>query len=573
MDQKQFDYYESNLKALQEHHPSLFKQITQNPPEPFGKISYAPNGNPNLTVTNDQGTCVMLHDETNPEKETLNFLEKIDTDDKGFLAILGMGLGYSILKILTVRPHLQRLAIFELNPGIFIQALKHIDFRSVLKDPRLILCIGTEASISTLLTPASRTMRLEDSRTLHHRPSFNFDPDGYNRLKDTLFDHINALNVAGTTAKLLGNDFLNNRFENMSTIHHHLLLDHIKNRFNKVPAILVAGGPSLDKNIHQLKQAQEKAVIIAVDTVLPALLKNGVHPHFLTCIDPNNLTFEKFANAIPQINKIALICASGVNPKTPKTLPADQIFWVFSGNPMEAWLNHLIGGKIVTSGASTVAHLNLVAAHILGCDPIIFIGQDLAYADSSSASHAKGTILQGVAPKDKAGKDIQGETVIGINGKTLRTNRSFLSMKRFFENGITHSDKIHINATQGGADIKGTQILTLQESMDQHCTSQVNAGKRLQECYSTAVPIDMVKTIVEFNKMIHQASRLQRLIKKSDAHTIALLTELTKTTTKDKPIISFKMLTHTQKKQVRKIDTFHLELDNTPNVWKLEKRC
>ena len=55
---------------------------------------------------------------------------------------------------------------------------------------------------------------------------------------------------------------------------------------------------SLDKNVHFLAQVQEKAVIIAVDTVLPTLLKNGIRPHFLTSIDPNNLTYEKFSDVV-----------------------------------------------------------------------------------------------------------------------------------------------------------------------------------------------------------------------------------------------------------------------------------
>ena len=474
MNQKHTDYYESNLRLLKKHHLPIFKQITENPPEPFGKISFAPNGNPNLTVKNSRGNSVILHDGANPEKESLDFLKKLPTGHKGFVAILGMGLFYSALNILKERSHLQRLALFELEPGIFIQALRNIDLSPILEDPRLILSIGTETEIPETLAAASRTLQLENSNILHHLPSFNFNPEGYNQLKDDLFAHINSLNVGGTTTRLLGKEFLNNRFKHISTIHHQILLEHIQNKFDDIPAILVAGGPSLDKNIHLLKEAQEKSVIIAVDTVLPALLKNGVHPHFLTCIDPNDLTFEKFADLVPQIKDIALISSSWVNPKTPKVFPADQVFWTFTAKPMEAWLNSLLGGKLLTGGASTVAHLNLIAAHMLGCDPIIFIGQDLAYPSSAASSHAKGTVLQGSAPTNVITHHIQGETVTGINGEILRTNRSFLSMKQFFETAIAKSDRTHINATEGGANIDGTEILTLQEALDRHCKTQIN---------------------------------------------------------------------------------------------------
>ncbi len=96
------------------------------------------------------------------------------------------------------------------------------------------------------------------------------------------------------------------------------------------------------------------------------------------------------------------------------------------------------------------------------------MGQDLAYPNSLSASHANGTVLQGSSPKNVVAGHIEGETVTGINGEILRTNRSFLSMKQFFEAAIATSDKTHINATEGGANIEGTEILTLQKAMDRH---------------------------------------------------------------------------------------------------------
>lgn len=569
MSQEFTDYYGSNIRLLEKHHPLVWKYITKIQPEPVGQITAASNGNPNLIATDSQGNSRVLHNEANPEKESADFLETIAIDHKGFVAILGMGLCYSILNILKQRPQLQFLAIFELDPGIFIQALRYTDLSSVLQDPRLILGIGTETKISETLAKASRTLQLEDANIFHHQPSFSFNPKGYARLKEDLFAHINGLNVGGATTRILGKNFLNNRFKHITTIHHHLLLEHIQNKFDGVPAILVAGGPSLDKNIHLLKQAQEKAVIIAVDTVLPALLKNGVHPHFLTCIDANDLTFEKFADLIPEIKDIALICSSWVNPKTPKIFPADQVFWTFTGQPMEAWLNSLLGGKYLTGGASTVAHLNLIAAHLLGCDPIIFIGQDLAYPSSVSSSHAKGTVLQGSSPKDAVTSHVQGETVTGINGEILRTNRSFLGMKDFFEANIAASDKNHINATEGGANIEGTKIMTLQEALDTHCKITIDTTRHLKNFYSTAKPISADSMLAQFDRMLHKIQLLQKTIKKADEIASSLLKELTKSQKTGTPIRSFDMQTLPQKKQINKIDTVHKNLDNTLDVWKI----
>ncbi len=569
MNQTHMDFFVSNMRLLKKHHISIYKQITDNPPAPVGEISYAPDGMPNLTVTNDQGTRVMLHNETHPEQESKYFLEKIPADHKGFISILGMGLGYYALNIFKERPLIQHLALFELKPGIFIQALHHIDLSPILKDPRLILSIGTKITFAETLASAFSTLQLEDANVFHHSPSFNYNLKEYNQLKDDLFTYINGLNVGGSTTRVLGKTFMNNRFKHVSTIHRNMLLEYIHNKFDNVPAILVAGGPSLDKNIHLIKQAQEKAVIIAVDSVLPALLANDVHPHFLTCIDSNNLTFEKFADSIPEVKNIALICSSWINPKTPGIFPADQIFWTFTGRYIEAWLNSLFEGKIVTGGASTVAHLNLIAAHMLGCDPIIFTGQDLAYPSSESSSHAKNTILQGTAPEDVIETHTLGETVIGINGELLRTCRSFLSMKEYFESAIRQSNKTHINATEGGANIEGTKNFTLQETLDNHCKTEVNVTNSLKTFYSHSKTINPDKMLTEFNKKLKTITKLLKTIKKTDDITTSLLKKLRKWKKNRKHIKSFNMLPSQQQKQINKIDKAHKNIDNAVEIWKL----
>jgi hypothetical protein len=569
MNQPPKDYYESNMALLEKNHTALWQNLVAHPPAPLGEVLFAPNGNPNLSIADKHGNSILLHNKAAPESEGIDFLERIPPDHSGFVAILGMGLCYSALNILKERLHLQRLALFELEPGIFIQALRYVDLSSILEDPRLILGIGTKLVISETLAKAFHTLQLETANLYHHLPSFKFNPDGYKQLQEELFTHINGLNVDGATTRTLGKNFLENRFKHLCTIHHHRLLEHLHQEFEGIPAVLVAGGPSLDKNIHMLKQIQENAVIIAVDTALPALLKNEVHPHFMTCIDPNNLTFEKFADVIHKVHNISLICSSWVNPRTPKTFPADQVFWTFTGKQIEAWINSLLGGKLLTGGASTVAHLNLIAAHILGCDPIIFVGQDLAYPEADSASHATGAILQGVSPTGDCIKQIPEETVTGMNGETLRTSRSFLSMKKFFETSIRLSEKRHVNATEGGAHIEGTEILTLQAAIDKYCKPPVHTIHRLKRLNTKAHLINPNKLQTEFENLLKKTHALLKTIKKADDITSLLLNTVMKFKKNHSPVRSFHMLSLQQQKQIHKIDQWHKELDNARDIWGL----
>ena len=562
------DFHDANMALLKKYQPGVWQMMIDKDPEPVGSICQAPNGALNLAVTNEKGETVLLHKETDPAGEANDFLTMLPGDDTGFVALLGMGLGYAALGILEQRPLIQNLAFFELDAGIFGQALRYMDLSALLNSPKLILGIGTDTPISAVLAPASRTLQLEGSRVLHHLPSFAFDPAGYKALKAEVFSHLNALNVGGTTTKELGRDFLSNRFKHITTIHHHLLLEQLYHVFAGVPAIMVSGGPSLDKNIHLLKQAQNNAVILAVDTVLPALLEHGVTPHFVTSIDPNNLTYEKFADVIPQVQNTSLICASWVNSKTPQNFPAQQTFWTFTGKPMEAWLNSLLGGKLFTGGASTVAHLNLVACDILGCDPIIFLGQDLAFP--KKASHAQGTVLQGSAPTDTlSANNTEGQVVKGIDGTMLQTNRSFLSMKQFFESAIGPSDKKYINATEGGAHIEGTEVLTLQEAIDTYCPKDIAVGSQLQEQIKAAQALDPGGLLAEFSKTLKEAKKLQKIITDADKLCASVRRDLQKTMKMRGNFQSFKMLPPKTQKSIEKIDALHKKLDSATKIWRI----
>jgi hypothetical protein len=562
------DYYEANLALLRKNHRKVWELMTTSPPSPLGNIFPAANGKLCLNVPDGERKVIKLHNEKHPECETEFFLEKISKGHTGFVALLGMGLGYTPLAILRERPHLQSLAVFELEPGIFLQALHHMDLGELLSDPRLLLSVGSGVNVDQILAQAARTLQLETSQIFYHQQSYNHNPTEYQQLKDEIFAHINRLNIGGSTTRALGRDFLINRFQHITTIHHDLFLEQLQNAFSGIPAILVAGGPSLDKNVHLLKNAQGKAVIFAVDTVLPALLNNGVHPHFLTSIDPNNLTYEKFADVAPRAKGVSLICSSWVNRKTPKIFPAEHVFWTFTTNFLESWLNSLMGGKLFTSGASTVAHLNLIAAHILGCAPIIFVGQDLAYPGANS--HAKGTVLYSQAALSPPPTQEEGQMVKGIDGTMLRTDRSFMSMKHHFESIIAKTaDIVYINATEGGAHIEGTEVLSLQSALDRYCTKEERLAEKISQYASEARPIVPRKLLEEFRKTLQEAKSLRKNIDKADTLCKALLAKLERFKKEGAAIRSFTMLPKQVQKTISDIDALHKKLDDAVKIWRL----
>ncbi|MFH1155862.1 MAG: 6-hydroxymethylpterin diphosphokinase MptE-like protein [Pseudomonadota bacterium] len=340
-------------------------------------------------------------------------------------------------------------------------ALQTNDLTELFSSPRVELWLGHDPDLISVFKKAQRALQLEDIQILRHGPSFLYDP-GYHELLDAVFIYVNNFSAQGGTALVMGRKFVLNRFRNMRGMRNNYLIDSVKDMYKDLPAVLVAGGPSLDKNIHHLGRIKGKALIFAVDTVVPILLNLGIIPDFVASIDPLPLTYEKFNGAELPETGLNLICSGWLASKVVSTFPAEKLFWTFGGRIMENWINKTLGGKIPSIGAGTVAHMNLHAAIIMGCSPIVFVGQDLAYSEEKD--HAQNVALgDNLHMKKVLTTKDNWIWVKGIYGGRVRTSRTFSNYKSVFEGIIRQNDAVHfINATEGGAFIEGTDVERLE---------------------------------------------------------------------------------------------------------------
>ncbi len=562
------DFYQKNIALLQKHHPEVWQTLCEDTGDAHGKILPSPDGKPNLRITTGDGEEITLHDHNDPEAEIPLFLNMIPADSTGVVVLIGMGLGYTPLAILRSRPNIRHLAVFDLEPGVFKQALHAMDLSPALSDRRLILGIGHTPPVAALLAPAHKALQLETIHNLQHLPSFALNRSAYMELNDTVYQHINSLNVSGQTSHAFGAIFTRNRLSQLTAMHRNSLLEDLQEHFAGVPAFLVAAGPSLDKNIHLLPQAKNHAVIFAADAALPALLANGVTPHFVAAIDPQEIVYEKIADSAAKAQGTSLICTPWVSPEVPKCFPADDVFWSLSARGIDQWLNTMLGGKILTSGAGTVAHLNLTAAIILGCSPIVFVGQDLAF--SNEKDHASGIVLNNpeqIQAILNAKKDVVW--VDGVNGDQVPTNRSFLSMKTHFEEVIAATEREFVNATEGGAHIKGAQALTLQEAIDQYCTKTLDFTGQLPADRAKKTPA-ISKTIQhETAKILETITSLEKTMSKADHLTHQVLQGLTKATSRKIQYRAIDALPMPLQKKIQNIDEMHKKIDGASKIWRL----
>lgn len=240
-----------------------------------------------------------------------------------------------------------------------------------------------------------------------------------------------------------------------------------------IPVIIVAAGPSLDKNIHQLKLAQGKAFIIAVDSAIRMLEKYNIKPDAYVTLDAIKPAVL-FENKIAKETPIFYCGHSSYN--NIKDLQGKKIFIdaePFMGNVLKSRGKE--AGEISPGGS--VANAAFAIAQFVGFKNIIMVGLDLAFAEDKK--HASVVYNEKSVKEEESSKYTY---VDGIHGEKLLTYQNFILYKEWYERKLENSDVKMINATEGGAKIKGAENVTLQEAIKRYCVQSVDIGSIIQSC-------------------------------------------------------------------------------------------
>lgn len=99
--------------------------------------------------------------------------------------------------------------------------------------------------------------------------------------------------------------------------------------FDKKPIIILAAGPSLQKNIEFIKENQNKFIIVALYVILPYLEKNNIVPDIVTQYDQGGDVVYNTITQIKDINffrKTLFLFASHLDERVMSTFVKDNIF-------------------------------------------------------------------------------------------------------------------------------------------------------------------------------------------------------------------------------------------------------
>ena len=184
-----------------------------------------------------------------------------------------------------------------------------------------------------------------------------------------------------------------NRTEGIFNFPNVMPMNYLKNiETNKqVPFLFIAAGPSLEKNIHLIKNYENKCMIVCADVTLSRVLEEGIKPDFVVTIDPNpeiKACWSDLKGNMVDTSNITLVAPTSTNTNTLKSWKGKIILFNQSDNlasPKGQALKQIITptqgyGEIYNNFFVGATMLQFVS--IFSPDVIILTGYDFAYTDN-----------------------------------------------------------------------------------------------------------------------------------------------------------------------------------------------
>ena len=316
-----------------------------------------------------------------------------------------------------------------------------------------------------------------------------------------------------------------NTIYNLSKIHSNNELEAIRDKFKDKPAIVVSAGPSMLKSIEAIKKYRDKVIVISVGIALK-----------INFILPPEVSFRLYETNV---------ISRSFNYYTENLFTSD---WVqeFTGIDCSPYINR-----------GTVSITALWSAHIMGCNPIILTGQDLAYIDGKCyagdshfglrcvvnqetgeidfetpefenqkkywaqyANNDSSEFLTNALAKFIAEKKQDVTKVKGQNGEWLTTSAGYALFVKHFEELIPDLAEIKLfNSSTGGAQLDGYENIEIEEVLEKFAKEKIDVEKTILEAVNLyKEPSSIDHKIAFINANIEKLDQYNQASRNGSAH-------------------------------------------------------
>lgn len=473
--------FEQNMQVLKETNKELYEKLLQDAEIRMDTnilVGDALDGEKFLAYQQGK-TVIAINSMYSPAHETERYMAQFEPilDSSSFL-VFGLGNGQVIDQILAEEEKIVFCTIWEPSVQIMKKALEEYDLTSILGSDCVRLLVG-DIDRNKLETELSEMVTYDGWKRFQLCVLNKYDQiyekecteiiEIYHRV---VFAKEAELNTLIRFAK----SGMENEVYTMKWLMNCVPYQFLKKEVScDVPYIVVAAGPSLEKNVEQLKRAKGKAIIICVDTAIGFLLNHDVTPDIICCVDAQKelCLFEN-----PKIAEIPIVVSTDTNYKVLEKMGDCKPIYVSISNDFLEKEFAKQGINIgYFDGGGSVATVCFQMGVTLGFKRIILVGQDLAFTEDK--------VHAGMGKYNKDDLVYGFSVVEGYNGGQVTTRNDLKNYLEWYNARIPQlQDCEVINATEGGAKITGTIQMPLAEAIDKYCVKECQVAEILKQTKS-----------------------------------------------------------------------------------------
>lgn len=474
--------YLANMAALWTHDPKLAAAIEAIDGTPSYPVEASKSGVATISICTDDTKAIQLHSRYQPLDEAQRLIDALPLETRIAFHVHGFGLGYHVAQLFEFASAEATICVMEDDLLLLRTAFELRDFSKLIRSNRVTFYWQLDkATLFNRLMPQSAAIAMGFEK-VDHAPSLQRSP-AFHQQMHTWCEEFKAFAKTNiSTLVMNGRRTAENVAQNLAWYVSTPSLSRLKDCYKGKPAVIVSAGPSLRKNKHLLPGIVGKAVVIAVQTTLQPLLEIGVEPQFVTSLDYHDIC-TRFFEKLPRDLRTELVA----EPKA-----TNAIFDLHTG-PLsllgndfaELLLAEMNLNKAKLPSGATVAHLAYYLAEHCGCDPIIFIGQDLGFSDG--LCYAPGTSYEDVWKPETSrfctmemkqweqivrDRNILRRTVDHLGRPTYTEERLFTYLQQFERDFAKSSARI-IDATEGGVLKRGATSMTFADAIETFCGDEI----------------------------------------------------------------------------------------------------
>ena len=397
-----------------------------------------------LTLAKEVGQKrIYLHSNNNPWEEAEIWAKTNGQDGIERYHVAGLALGYHVISLAS-NPLVQ-VIVYEEDKEVIQYAKQCPEFMEYFDLYHNIRILHDSDYVQFAEAVANLDEEIEKIALYHPSLQTIKNRNLRDKMKDLFLQYNNTL--------YWNNNFSINFRYNTKQIKKGI--DELEKKIKGKRVYLIAGGPSLDKNIALLKRREKDSIVITVGTSLKKCIREEIEPDYVIITDPKPGVLSQIQGTeqcgIPMIllsTSYAHVCRDYLGDKYLLCQKGYREAEEYAKE--KSWKLVKTGGSVVTTALDLCICCRV--------KEVVFLGLDLAFTDGKT--HHSGAYSE----------ELQTATtqVLDVYGNLVGTSGNLAMYHKWIENRIAEAIEKgcqikFYDATEGGALVQGTEVISLQE--------------------------------------------------------------------------------------------------------------